>query len=128
MLKELFNEQRSLVNAFFDAIDLEKAQKVLDACLQCQGKIVFSGIGKSGIVAEKLATTLTSTGTQSIHLLLDCTATTTFYQAMPAILPFGETNACRARPQEHFPLAMLGNKRTVLLGDTLNLSRLFTLP
>ncbi len=68
MLKELFSEQRSLVNAFFDAIDLVEAQKVLDACLACQGKIVFSGIGKSGIVAEKLATTLTSTGTQSIHL------------------------------------------------------------
>jgi len=68
MLEELFQEQRALVNAFFDCVDLKVAQKVLDACLACKGKIVFSGVGKSGIVAEKLATTLTSTGTSSVHL------------------------------------------------------------
>ena len=68
MIENLFNEQRSLVNAFFDTVDLKQAQKVLDLCLECQGKIVFSGIGKSGIVAEKLATTLTSTGTPAVHL------------------------------------------------------------
>lgn len=68
MLEKLFKDQRVLINAFFDAIDLKQAQAVLDACLQCQGKIVFSGVGKSGIVAEKLATTLTSTGTRAQHM------------------------------------------------------------
>ncbi|MCB1117733.1 MAG: KpsF/GutQ family sugar-phosphate isomerase [Chlamydiia bacterium] len=68
MLEKLFEDQRALINAFFDAVDMKQAQAVLDACLQCKGKIVFSGVGKSGIVAEKLATTLTSTGTRAQHM------------------------------------------------------------
>lgn len=68
LLKQLFDDQRVLINSFFDTVDLEQAQKVLDACLACNGKIIFSGIGKSGVVAEKLATTLTSTGTNAFHL------------------------------------------------------------
>lgn len=68
MLAALFQEQCDHINAFFKQIDMQRAQEVLDACLACTGKIVFSGIGKSGIVAEKLATTLTSTGTHALNL------------------------------------------------------------
>ena len=68
MLQDLFEEQRGYINAFFQQIDMHRAQEVLDACLACEGKIIFSGIGKSGIVAEKLATTLTSTGTHALSL------------------------------------------------------------
>ncbi len=68
MLKRLFDDQRALINAFFESVDLEAAEAVLDACMACEGSIVFSGVGKSGIVAEKLATTLTSTGTQARYL------------------------------------------------------------
>ena len=68
MMKKLFDDQRALINAFFDAVDLEQAEKVLDACLACEGKVVFSGVGKSGVVAEKLATTLSSTGTHAAFL------------------------------------------------------------
>jgi arabinose-5-phosphate isomerase len=35
---------------------------------QCKGKVVVSGIGKSGHVARKLASTLSSTGTPSVFL------------------------------------------------------------
>ncbi|MBI2742661.1 MAG: KpsF/GutQ family sugar-phosphate isomerase [Chlamydiales bacterium] len=68
MIKELFNEQRRYLNTFFDQIDAEQAQAFLDACLQCRGLIVFTGVGKSGIIAEKIATTLVSTGTKALHL------------------------------------------------------------
>jgi arabinose-5-phosphate isomerase len=64
-----------------DVIDTE-AQALLDmknmidesfhrACtrmLNCQGKIIVSGIGKSGIIAKKIAATLSSTGTPAIFL------------------------------------------------------------
>ncbi len=40
----------------------------VEALLNCSGKIVFCGIGKSGLVAKKIVATLTSTGTPSYFL------------------------------------------------------------
>lgn len=45
--------------------DFERAVKLL---LQCRGKVVVCGMGKSGIVARKIAATLSSTGTPSVYL------------------------------------------------------------
>jgi D-arabinose 5-phosphate isomerase GutQ len=36
--------------------------------LRCKGKIVFTGLGKSGYVAQKLAATFSSTGTHAFYL------------------------------------------------------------
>jgi arabinose-5-phosphate isomerase len=68
MLKDLFNEQRRYINNFFDHIDISKAEEILDVFFQCKGLIVFTGVGKSGIIAEKIAMTLTSTGTKALYL------------------------------------------------------------
>jgi len=68
MLKSLFNSQREYLNHFFDNIDLEKAQKILKAFLNCKKNIIFTGIGKSGIIANKIATTMLSTGTQAFYI------------------------------------------------------------
>ncbi len=43
-------------------------EKAADLILQCQGKVVFTGIGKSGQIARKLASTFSSTGSPSIYL------------------------------------------------------------
>ena len=42
--------------------------KVIDALLECRGKVVFFGIGKSGHIGEKLAATFASTGTPSMFV------------------------------------------------------------
>lgn len=42
--------------------------KLVDFILKSSGKVILSGIGKSGIVAQKIASTLISTGTQSLFL------------------------------------------------------------
>ena len=42
--------------------------KALDLICQCQGKVVFSGMGKSGHIARKLASTFSSTGTPGVFL------------------------------------------------------------
>lgn len=34
----------------------------------CQGKIILTGMGKAGIIARKIAATLSSTGTPAIFL------------------------------------------------------------
>ena len=45
--------------------EVERAVEILAAC---RGKAVLLGVGKSGIIAQKIAATLTSTGTAAIYL------------------------------------------------------------
>ena len=68
MLKELLDTQRSLINAFFDDLDLQDVEKVLKALLDCKGVIAFTGIGKSGIIAQKIAATMVSVDVKAVYL------------------------------------------------------------
>jgi len=52
------------LSAALDASFL-KAVKLLTAC---SGKVVLLGVGKSGLIARKIAATLASTGTRSVYL------------------------------------------------------------
>lgn len=40
----------------------------LDLLFACQGKVIITGMGKSGIIARKIAATFSSTGTPSIYV------------------------------------------------------------
>jgi len=68
MLKDLFKEYQRNLNFFFDQIDTEAAEKIYDHFLACKGMLIFTGVGKSGIIAEKLAMTMISTGTKALYL------------------------------------------------------------
>jgi len=46
----------------------ENFSKAVDLAFQCQGKVVVSGMGKSGHIGRKIAATLSSTGTPSLFL------------------------------------------------------------
>lgn len=46
----------------------ENFSKVVQLMLQNKGTIVFSGIGKSAIIAQKIAATMNSTGTSSVFM------------------------------------------------------------
>ena len=46
----------------------ERFTRAVDLLFACSGRIVVTGLGKSGIVAKKIASTLTSTGTPSLYL------------------------------------------------------------
>ncbi len=46
----------------------EGIDRVVTLLAGCQGKIVILGVGKSGIIAQKIAATMTSTGTAALHL------------------------------------------------------------
>ena len=68
MLKKIFQDQEKYIQYFFSHLNMEDVEKFVKICLECPGLLVFSGIGKSGIVAEKIAMTLISTGTKALHL------------------------------------------------------------
>lgn len=46
----------------------DEIERVVQLLAGCKGKIVLLGVGKSGIIAQKIAATMTSTGTSAIHL------------------------------------------------------------
>ena len=50
-----------------DRLD-ERFTRALDLLLACRGKVVVTGVGKSGIVCRKIAATLASTGTPAFFL------------------------------------------------------------
>jgi arabinose-5-phosphate isomerase len=68
LLKNLFTEQLSYLNHYFDKIDHARAQEVVNLCAATKGLLIFTGVGKSGIIAEKIAMTLVSTGTKALYL------------------------------------------------------------
>jgi len=43
-------------------------QRAFELLINCQGKVVVTGLGKTGIIARKISATLASTGTNSIFL------------------------------------------------------------
>ncbi|MFZ4773499.1 MAG: KpsF/GutQ family sugar-phosphate isomerase [Chlamydiia bacterium] len=68
MFRKLIEEQKEYMNFFFDALDLTPGQQLLTRLLHIKGNLVFTGVGKSGQVAKKLASTFISTGTKSLYL------------------------------------------------------------
>lgn len=68
LLQTLLSEQQKYMNFFFEHLDLEEVERALQACLDCKGLIVLTGVGKSGIIAQKIAMTLISTGSRALYL------------------------------------------------------------
>ena len=54
---------RNLSNLLTDDFD-----QAVEAILVCTGKVVVTGMGKSGIIGKKIAATLASTGTPAFFL------------------------------------------------------------
>lgn len=46
----------------------DRFEKAVDLFFQCRGRVVVSGMGKSGLIGRKIAATLASTGTPSLFL------------------------------------------------------------
>ena len=55
--------------AAISAVSVDAAYEgAIEALLRCQGKVVTTGIGKAGYVAQKFAATLCSTGTPAVFI------------------------------------------------------------
>ncbi len=68
MLKELLGNAKKYIDYFFDHIDLGEFEDVFNTIKTCPGMIVLTGVGKSGLVAKKIAATMTSTNTRALYL------------------------------------------------------------
>jgi len=63
----LVQEARSIELAA-ERLDSNAIHKALKLLLECKGKVIVTGVGKSGVIANKIAETMTSTGTVAIFL------------------------------------------------------------
>ncbi len=55
------------ISALVDRLD-SRFSKAVELLLGCRGKVVVSGMGKSGLIGQKIAATLASTGTPAFFL------------------------------------------------------------
>lgn len=65
--RELVRQEAAALNAMADGFDEHFIQAV-EMIYACKGSVVLTGIGKAGIVAQKISATLASTGTPSQFL------------------------------------------------------------
>lgn len=60
-------EARSIENAAAK-LNAESVERAIETISGCTGKVVVTGVGKSGVIAQKIAQTLTSTGTVAVFV------------------------------------------------------------
>ncbi len=65
--REILSLEAEAVRALRDLLD-ERFVEAVRRIHDCKGQVVLTGMGKSGIVAQKISATLASTGTRSIYL------------------------------------------------------------
>jgi len=65
--RKVFETEAKAILGLIPKLD-ENFNKALDLLEQCKGRVIATGMGKSGIIARKLAATLSSTGTSATFL------------------------------------------------------------
>lgn len=65
--REVLQIERDAIQRVADSLD-SRFEQAVGVLLACAGRVVLSGVGKSGAIARKLAGTFSSTGTPAIFL------------------------------------------------------------
>ena len=70
LLKKVLKKEAKGILNLSSLLDIQEdsINKFVENVLKLKGKLVFSGVGKSGIIAKKLASTFSSLGTPSIYI------------------------------------------------------------
>lgn len=68
IVTELLSECRGEVDKIFAQFDVNRLALLVEKVLACQGILFLTGVGKSGIIAQKIAATLSASGTRSSFL------------------------------------------------------------
>jgi arabinose-5-phosphate isomerase len=65
--RRVLEAELDAIRRLLDGLD-EDFDRAVDLMVACTGRVVWTGMGKSGIVCHKLAATMRSTGTPALHL------------------------------------------------------------
>ena len=67
-LDSLVLKYKSNLDFFFNSIDVESISKFVEIILRTNGKIIFIGIGKTGVVLKKASQSFSSLGIPSYYV------------------------------------------------------------
>lgn len=67
LARRVLEVEAEAIRSLIDRLD-EKFERAVRLVYECKGRVVVTGMGKSGIVCRKIAATLNSTGTPSVYL------------------------------------------------------------
>ena len=65
---EILKIEAAAVQRAAQRLDAAAVSRAVDILLNCKGKVILTGVGKSGVIAQKIAQTLTSTGTAGVYV------------------------------------------------------------
>lgn len=65
--RHVLKVEAEAVLALIDRLD-ERFERAVEMILACQGRVVITGMGKSGLICQKIASTMASTGTPALFL------------------------------------------------------------
>ena len=67
LARKVLQTEAAAILALIDRLD-ERFERAVQLLLDCRGRVIVTGMGKSGIICRKIAATLTSTGTPALFL------------------------------------------------------------
>ena len=67
-VQELLKLESDAIAQTASRLDKSQVESVVSLLAECKGKVVVLGVGKSGIIAQKIAATMTSVGTAALYL------------------------------------------------------------
>src|SRR6266849_4730094 len=67
LARKVLQTEAAAILALVDRID-ERFDQAIDLLRQCRGRVILTGMGKSGVICQKIAATLSSTGTPAFFL------------------------------------------------------------
>jgi arabinose-5-phosphate isomerase len=67
LARKVLQTEAAAILALVDRID-ERFDQAINLLRRCRGRVILTGMGKSGIICQKIAATLTSTGTPAFFL------------------------------------------------------------
>ena len=65
---ELLAHEAAAISAAAKRLEPAQLERAVELLANCKGKVILTGVGKSGFIARKVAATLTSTGTRAVFL------------------------------------------------------------
>jgi KpsF/GutQ family protein len=65
---KLLNLEADAIRRTAKTLDRESVERAVELLAACESKVIITGVGKSGVIAQKIAQTMTSTGTVAVFV------------------------------------------------------------
>lgn len=66
--RELLETEASAIRSACERLDADAMERAVGLILGCKGKVIVCGVGKSGVIGQKIAQTMTSAGTVAVFV------------------------------------------------------------